>query len=287
MKSLKLLVIVIGVVLAGVGEVNVSIQGLVFSLSAIGFESARLILIQFLIAGTGLDMDPLVSLYYFAPVCTCTNFILSYLWGWTSYEWTHAVEVGFWMLLLNAIVAFLFNVASVLLVRLSIPTLNTLDTNLAQIGKTSALGFVLTGVFKNVLLVGAAVAIWATPISTIQLIGYGLSLFGLFLYQSSWDELQAGWKAGVGWTREKTSNLEKDHTAETSPPPRCARSTKMFLIVIAAAVSVFLVLCYARREWVYGPPASATTTLDEAERLSRGWLTWLHCADGKWWLQVG
>ena len=63
-------------------------------------------------------MDPLVSLYYFAPVCACTNLFVSYVWGWTSYEWTHATEVGFWMLLLNAVVAFLFNVASVLLVSL-------------------------------------------------------------------------------------------------------------------------------------------------------------------------
>lgn len=119
MKCLKLLIVVVGVIMAGAGEVNVSIQGLVFQLSAIGFESARLILIQFLIAGTGLDMDPLVSVYYFAPVCASMNLFVSYIWGWTSYEWTHAAEVGFWMLLLNAVIAFLFNVASVLLVSIT------------------------------------------------------------------------------------------------------------------------------------------------------------------------
>ena len=118
--------------MAGAGELNISIQGVIYQLSAIGFESARLILIQFLIAGTGLDMDPLVSLYYFAPVCACTNFLLSYFWGWTSFEWTHAAEVGFWMLLLNAVVAFLLNVASVLLVGLHV---NLSLTSLGDTGR--------------------------------------------------------------------------------------------------------------------------------------------------------
>lgn len=116
MKCLKMLVIVAGVVMAGAAETGFSIQGLLFQLLSILFESARIILIQFLISGTGLHMDPLVSLYYFAPVCAFTSFALSYLLGWSSFEWTHAVEVGFWMLLLNAIVAFLLNVSSVLLV---------------------------------------------------------------------------------------------------------------------------------------------------------------------------
>ena len=158
-------------------------------------------------------------------------------------------------------------------------------TTSAQIGKTSALGLVLTGIFKNILLIGAAISIWGTPISLVQLIGYGLSMFGLFLYQSNWADLRSGWQAGIEWTREKTSGAEKDHNAVPNPPPRSAKRT--ILVAIAAAVSVFLVLCYARREWVYGPPVTATTTIDEAERLSRGWLTWIHCADGKWWLQNG
>ena len=153
----------------------------------------------------------------------------------------------------------------------------------------------MTGIFKNVLLVGAAISIWATPINPIQLVGYGLSLFGLFLYQSSWAELRSGWQAGIGWTREKTSGAEKGYTTVPNPPsspssslPSPRRSMKRtILVVIAATVSVFLVLCYTRREWVYGPPVTATTTVDESERLSRGWLTWVHCADGKWWLQNG
>lgn len=117
-----MLIIVIGIVMAGAAEATFSLQGFIFQIVSILFESARIILIQFLISGNGLNMDPLVSLYYFAPVCAVANFILSYLWGWSSFEWTHAAEVGFWMLLLNAAVAFLLNVSSVLLVRSHIYT---------------------------------------------------------------------------------------------------------------------------------------------------------------------
>lgn len=152
-----------------------------------------------------------------------------------------------------------------------------------QIGKTSGLGLVLTGIFKNVLLVAAAVSIWGTPISPLQLSGYVISLLGLVLYQSNWNELKSGWTAGVTWTREKHLS-EKTQLIRPSST-RCAKKTAV--VAILAAVSLLLVLCYARREWVYGPPPSATTTLDEAERLSRGWMTWLHCADGKWYLQNG
>ncbi|RYP41022.1 hypothetical protein DL769_011662 [Monosporascus sp. CRB-8-3] len=266
-KSLKILLIVIGVVMAGAGEVTFSLQGFVYQLVSVLFESAHIIMIQFLMSGAGLNMDPFVSLYYFAPVCAATNFALSWFWGWTSFEWTHAAEVGFWMLLLNALIAFLLNVSSVLL-----------------IGKTSALALVLTGLFKNGLLVVAAVSIWGTPISLLQLSGYAILLLGLFLYQLDWDRLKVGWAADVEWGGEKSIS-EKIARATSAPSPRCLKKT--MLVMVLAAISLLLVLCYARREWVYGAPASATATLDEAERLSRGWVTWIHVADGKWWLQNG
>ncbi|RYP04915.1 hypothetical protein DL765_010017 [Monosporascus sp. GIB2] len=266
-KSLKILLIVIGVVMAGAGEAIFSLQGLIYQFVGILFESARIIMIQFLMSGAGLNMDPLVSLYYFAPVCAVTNFALSWLWGWTSFEWTHATEVGFWMLLLNALIAFLLNVSSVLL-----------------IGKTSALSLVLTGLFKNVLLVVAAVSIWGTPISLLQLSGYAILLLGLFLYQLDWDKLKAGWAADIEWGGEKSTS-EKIARGTSAPRSRCVKKT--MLVIALAAISLLPVLCYATRERVYGTPRSATATLDEAERLSRGWVTWLHVADGKWWLQTG
>ncbi|KAI1485829.1 triose-phosphate transporter family-domain-containing protein [Biscogniauxia mediterranea] len=88
--------------------------------------------------------------------------------GWTPLWWRRATEAGLGVLLLNASVVFFLNVSSVLL-----------------IGKTSGLALVLTGIFKSILLVAAAVALWGTPVAGLQLAGYGLALLGLLLYQSS------------------------------------------------------------------------------------------------------
>lgn len=110
------MLIVMGVALASLGEIHFSWLGFIYQVGGTIFESVRVIMIQSLMSSSGLSMDPLVSLYYYAPVCALTNFFLSLASEWSSVEWSHASEVGFGMLLLNAVVAFLLNVSSVLLV---------------------------------------------------------------------------------------------------------------------------------------------------------------------------
>lgn len=40
----------------------------------------------------------------------------------------------------------------------------------------------LSGIFKSILLVVTGVFIWGTPIGWLQMFGYLVALFGLFLY---------------------------------------------------------------------------------------------------------
>lgn len=40
----------------------------------------------------------------------------------------------------------------------------------------------LTGILKSLLLVAASVLIWATPITLVQAVGYGIALAGMFYY---------------------------------------------------------------------------------------------------------
>lgn len=51
-----------------------------------------------------------------------------------------------------------------------------------QIGKTSSLVMTLSGIFKSILLVVIGVVIWGTPIAGLQMFGYLVALFGLFIY---------------------------------------------------------------------------------------------------------
>jgi hypothetical protein len=61
-------VIVLGVIIASYGEIAFVLIGVVFQACGIAFESIRLVMVQKLLSSPEYKMDPLVSLYYFAPV---------------------------------------------------------------------------------------------------------------------------------------------------------------------------------------------------------------------------
>ncbi|OTB07796.1 hypothetical protein M426DRAFT_229325 [Hypoxylon sp. CI-4A] len=242
--------ITLGVIVASWGTIHFSWPGFIYQLLCNVFESLRILMIQSLISSTGLDMDPLVSLYYYAPVCAVSNLILSIASGWSSFEWTHVTEVGVWMLLLNAIVAFLLNVSSVLL-----------------IGKTSAVVMTLTDVFKNIILVITSVVIWGTPISTLQKVGYFFTLVGLAMYQSQGKKASETFTACVQWIMDLRRRFRK---------PRLVFAAVLLSILVATAI------LEARHVYVSKP--STIQTVEGIDRLSNGWLTWLQVKDGKWWV---
>ena len=64
-------VIVLGIIIASYGEIAFVPAGFVFQASAIAMESIRLVMVQKLLSSPEYKMDPLVSLYYFAPVLPC------------------------------------------------------------------------------------------------------------------------------------------------------------------------------------------------------------------------
>ena len=61
-------------------------------------------------------MDPLVSLYYFAPVCAIMNFCVAVVFELPRIQMADLYYVGLWTLLANAMVAFALNVSVVFLV---------------------------------------------------------------------------------------------------------------------------------------------------------------------------
>lgn len=116
----KVLVIVVGVMIASVGEIRISWLGVWFQIGGLVFEATRLVMIQVLLSGDGEKMDPLVSLYYYAPVCGAMNLVMVWFTEMASFNMADFMRVGPMILLFNAVVAFFLNVASVFLVR-SVP----------------------------------------------------------------------------------------------------------------------------------------------------------------------
>ncbi|EXK77248.1 hypothetical protein FOQG_18037 [Fusarium oxysporum f. sp. raphani 54005] len=174
--------IVSGVIMASLGEMDISWAGVAFQLSALIFEAVRVVMIQTLLSSEGLNMDPLVGLYYYAPVCAVLNLLIAGTIEIPSVSWEDVTQVGWIIFCLNALFAFLLNFVSLVL-----------------IAKTSALVTTLTGIFKNIFLIIFSIVIWQTQISIIQMLGYSMSLMGLVYYSFGYRKLAAAYHAAIIW----------------------------------------------------------------------------------------
>ncbi|GAA6018120.1 hypothetical protein JCM11491_003325 [Sporobolomyces phaffii] len=164
-KFIIVIAISFGVALASYGEVAFDMGGFLCQALGIAFEAARLVSIQKLL--TGLKMGPLVSLYYFAPVCAGLNMILIPFFEGSAPFSEVLDTVGLPLLLLNASTAFALNCAVVFL-----------------IGAASSLVLTLSGVLKDILLVALSVVLFGTPVTFIQMVGYSVALAGLVVFKT-------------------------------------------------------------------------------------------------------
>ncbi|KAK8075672.1 DMT family organic anion transporter [Apiospora hydei] len=167
-------VIVLGVVIASFGEIKFHLLGFIYQIGGIVFEALRLVLVQRLLSSPDFKMDPMVSLYYYAPACAVINGVLTAFVELPRMGWADISAVGVPVLVANAFVAFLLNVAVVLL-----------------IGKTSAVVLTMSGVLKDILLVMASMALFRDPVTAQQFFGYAIALGGLVYYRLGAEKMQA------------------------------------------------------------------------------------------------
>lgn len=111
--------IVIGVIIASIGEIKFVLIGVIFQAGGIVFEAVRLVMVQRLLSGAEFKMDPLVSLYYFAPACALMNGVTALFFEVPKMSLVDLERVGYFNLLANASVAFALNISVVFLVSLS------------------------------------------------------------------------------------------------------------------------------------------------------------------------
>ncbi|KAI0013326.1 TPT-domain-containing protein [Xylariaceae sp. FL0662B] len=182
-QLLNVSAIVVGVMIASFGEIKFVWIGFIYQLGGLLFEAIRLNLVQALLSSAEFKMDPLVSLYYFAPVCAAMNGVVALIWEIPKVSMAEVYHVGLFTFFLNGLCALLLNVSVVFL-----------------IGKTSAVIMTLCGVLKDVMLVAASMLIWGTPVSGLQAFGYSIALAGMVYYKLGFDALKgyAG-EAGRQW----------------------------------------------------------------------------------------
>lgn len=205
---LIVLMISSGVAITSKGERFFSWVGFFIQAGGVGFEATRLVLIQMLLHGLKMDPLVSLHLYapVCALINLCvipfTEGLEPFRVVWASIigSYSHAMSavsgeavssatgsiVGAsgellaaigeetvphitpFLLLTNALLAFLLNIAAVFLV-----------------GAGSGLVLTLAGVLKDVLLVAGSVVIWGGRVGVLQACGYSIALCGLVMFKMS------------------------------------------------------------------------------------------------------
>jgi len=172
-QFLNVSTIVVGVIIASIGEIHFVLIGVLYQIAGVVFEALRLTMVQRLLSSADYKMDPLVSVYYFAPICALMNGVVALIWEVPHCTMQDVYNVGFFTFFLNGMCAFMLNVSVVLL-----------------IGKTSAVVLTLCGVLKDILLVLASMAIWGTQVTGLQFFGYSIALGGMVYYKLGFEQLK-------------------------------------------------------------------------------------------------
>ena len=115
-QFLNVSTIVVGVVIASIGEIHLVAIGVMYQIAGVIFEALRLTMVQRLLNSPDFRMGPLVSLYYFAPICAVMNGVVALIWEIPRCSMDEVYSVGLFTFFLNGLCAFMLNVSVVFLV---------------------------------------------------------------------------------------------------------------------------------------------------------------------------
>eukprot|EP00418_Pyrodinium_bahamense_P025696 CAMPEP_0179133638 /NCGR_PEP_ID=MMETSP0796-20121207/63557_1 /TAXON_ID=73915 /ORGANISM="Pyrodinium bahamense, Strain pbaha01" /LENGTH=483 /DNA_ID=CAMNT_0020832603 /DNA_START=15 /DNA_END=1467 /DNA_ORIENTATION=- len=160
-NRLRVLLIVWVLISAGIsvtGDLTFSLVGIAFQVASQLAECLRTVLGEFVLSGQKLD--PLTYTTFVAPVCLLVLLVAN-LFHWDPRVWPAFVQL--WPIILcNAGVAFILNVLVA-----------------AVIKEVSAVGFVLTGLTKDVVIVMLSWLFFGDPITATQWSAFLMTLLGV------------------------------------------------------------------------------------------------------------
>jgi hypothetical protein len=102
--------------IASFGEIKFNLVGFMYQVGGVIFEAIRLTMVQRILNSAEFKMDPLVSLYYYAPACAIMNGVVCLFTELPRMAFSDIERVGYFTLTANAFVAFALNVSVVFLV---------------------------------------------------------------------------------------------------------------------------------------------------------------------------
>lgn len=175
-SAMNMTLIAFGVLVCAVGESNLVVKGLLQQLVALLFEAARLTLVQILMAGKGIKLNPLQSLYYYVSPACLVCLLVPFVFVELEALQANPPVIYPAIFLGNGLIAFSLNLAVFLL-----------------IGKTSALTMNIAGVIKDWALIFFSYSVFKAPVTALNLFGYLFCCSGVAVY--NWQKLQGLRKA--------------------------------------------------------------------------------------------
>lgn len=158
-------VICLGVMISCYGEIRLDTHGAFIQSAAIVTEAVRLTLMEKFLSPNHIRMNPLLSLYHFAPICAAFCLLFALIFEGSSFSLDQVFNTGLWTLLCNGVLAFLFNVSSVFL-----------------ISETSSLTLAICGVPKAMMAMMVSIWFWRETVSALQTIGFFVASIGVINY---------------------------------------------------------------------------------------------------------
>lgn len=166
-NTLAVTMVVAGLLLTTVGEMDFSLLGFLFQIAGTMSDSLRLALTKIVLSsGHAVRLDPMSALYYSSPTVMLILTIPMYLVDFRHMTVAKVWEMKF-VLLTNALLAFGLNMTSMFFMK-----------------RCGATTYALTGVVKDVGLILVCVALFRHPMTRLQLLGFVISLAGFQLYNN-------------------------------------------------------------------------------------------------------
>eukprot|EP00418_Pyrodinium_bahamense_P071563 CAMPEP_0179084804 /NCGR_PEP_ID=MMETSP0796-20121207/38371_1 /TAXON_ID=73915 /ORGANISM="Pyrodinium bahamense, Strain pbaha01" /LENGTH=347 /DNA_ID=CAMNT_0020782231 /DNA_START=33 /DNA_END=1076 /DNA_ORIENTATION=- len=140
------------------GDIRFSLTGILFQATSQVAECSRVVLGELILKG--FNLDPLTYMIFVAPTSFAILFVAT-LCNWSPQIWLAFLQ--WWpLLLLNAGVAFILNLLVVTIIK-----------------EISAVGFTLTGLTKDIVIVVLSCIIFGEPITMVQWSAFGATLLGV------------------------------------------------------------------------------------------------------------
>jgi hypothetical protein len=203
--------VVLGATVATYGEIHFVWIGIVIQIGSQVFEVSKVCMQNILMSSNGGKLDPLTAVLFMAPSCFLVSLIVNYV----DFRDTEASQVeiiqqawAHWpQLLLSCFIAVSLNVIIA-----------------TQICLFNAVGFVLTGVMKDIVIVAVSAFYVGESISRLQFGGFGLATIGCIAYSTykmnmhlfQEDDILQGFSRL--WQKVKASHNENTKLLEDPKP---------------------------------------------------------------------